>query len=839
MNDLLLKFKDSSKDEFLEFLNSSPFDDLVEVDLMNDRCKNISHVEGKYFVPILTATYFDLYRYSVDYMVHPEDKSVYIELMDPDTIKNRLDSSPFPGVLSAQFRYRLANSEWRWVEQVVIAGWHFGFGEGTTRFYVFDIQSKKDRELGTSAGTNKDKTIRNELTGLLMTADFFAQAQCLVKSIVGEWCFIAIDLEQFKLYNEWYGRETGDILLSSIGALLTRAEEHTGGLAGYLGQDDFALMAPYDPDKIKQLYRDIHKLVVEKGNSVGFQPAFGVCMIDENTALMDLLDHASQATAYAKSDYRNRIRFFHQEMYSRTERDYRLLSEFQEALHTGKVFFNLQPQIRASSSRVVGAEALARWRRSDGSFVSPAEFIPALEKYGFISDLDEYIWEEVCKFQKSRRAAGKVTLPISVNVSQIDILTLDVPAIIENLVIKYGIPTSDIKVEITESAIAENTNIVKDTVEKLRRKGFAVLMDDFGSGYSSLNMLHTLKVDVIKIDAQFLRLDGDTERKGINILESVVTMTQNMAIPLIIEGVETKDQVDFLAQTGCRYMQGYYFYRPMPVAEFEKLLEDPSVIDESGFIFKPNKQFKIREFLDQNIYSDAMLNSILGAVAIYSKSGENVDIVRFNEQFYELVNVETFTSRLKDIQQFVPSYDLEAFYALFDRAMHSNMNGAAATIHFLKPDGTYSYFLLQMFYIGEESGNDRFYGAVHDMTRLNNLDTELTLLSKYVPECVLFKYKKEAGKTMQVVLNGLEPVLGMTKEEIQVEIDKAEFHKRIKSEDWGIFNAAFEAGERKKPTTVTMHIQNADGEYVESAVTVKSISDPDVDVEYIIIFRCE
>jgi EAL domain-containing protein (putative c-di-GMP-specific phosphodiesterase class I) len=240
-------------------------------------------------------------------------------------------------------------------------------------------------------------------------------------------------------------------------------------------------------------------------------------------------------------------------MYRQTERDYQILSDFQKALQEHELFIEMQPQCKISSHRIVGAESLVRWRKSNGEMVPPALFIPILERYGFITDLDKYVWEEVCIWQKKWIDGGHTPLPVSVNVSQIDIYAIDVPDFFDELSKKYELPVDVVKIEITESAYADN-DAVADTVRRLRKKGFLVLMDDFGSGYSSLNMLRSLTVDIIKLDAHFLRMNGDDRRKGMQIMESIVNLAKTMGVPIIVEGVETEEETNFLIGLGCRYV---------------------------------------------------------------------------------------------------------------------------------------------------------------------------------------------------------------------------------------------------------------------------------------------
>ena len=443
------------------------------------------------------------------------------------------------------------------------------------------------------------------MTGLLKKRSFISEAERLLQTQDDKnWCLVSIDIENFKLFNEWYGHNEGDLLMVQIGAALLQAGERTGGTAGYFGQDDFCLLAPFDMELIGTLYDDIASLVSSRGGNVGFLPAFGVCKVEKGYPTLDLLDRSFLAAQVAKSGYRNRVRIFEKSMYLRTDEEYHVITKFFQALSQHEVVFYLQPQCRASSGKIVGAEALARWIKPDGTVIPPDEFIPILEKRGLISDLDMYIWEEVCRWQRGWIDSGHTPLPVSINVSVADILHTDLPKYFENLTDRYSLERKLIKIEITESSYISNTTLVRDTVHSLREKGFTVLMDDFGSGYSTLNMLKNLNIDIIKLDAQFLRMDESNEERSIRILESVTNMTKTIGVPIIAEGVETEKQKDFLLDLGCRYIQGYYFYKPIPAADYERLITNPELIDTSGIRFKSNQQFRLRELLDNNIYSD-------------------------------------------------------------------------------------------------------------------------------------------------------------------------------------------------------------------------------------------
>ncbi len=504
--------------------------------------------------------FFETCRDRAAWLVYPDDRIPFMETFTKENILKSLAESK---AFAMSYRHII---------------------DGEIKYVSLRATRLQNDERHIFVGVNNDENIeeRSELTGLYTEAALAPRGRELLMLHRVGWCVVAIDLEHFKLFNEWYGREAGDELLVQIGECLSLMAGAVGGLACYLGQDDFALVIPYGEEELKLLYNNLHELIMEHGTSVGFMPAVGVCLADGRSSIEELFDRAAQASQHAKENYHQRVRIFEKEMYQKTEQDYQILSDFQQALHNKELFFELQPQCEIEGGRIVGAESLARWKKADGTMVSPGVFVPVLEQYGFVTDLDKFVWEEVCAWQKKWIESGHTPLPVSVNVSQIDIFAIDVPAYFDQLIHRYSLPVDVIKIEITESAYVGDDAVV-DTVGRLREKGFLVLMDDFGSGYSSLNMLRNLNVDIIKLDAQFLRMGGN-DKKGVQILESIVGMAKSMEAPIIVEGVETGEETEFIRNLGCRYVQGYYFFRPMTVTDFEMLISDERNIDASGFV---------------------------------------------------------------------------------------------------------------------------------------------------------------------------------------------------------------------------------------------------------------
>ena len=829
---IIINNKEFSIDEFLK---NSSYDEMAEIDLVKDELNMFYHVDGKYYAPVFDGTFSNLYDFTIHNICHPDDVVKYKELMDPKFLLQRLKESETPNFRREELRYKLHDGSYRWVDQFILCGEENNVREGVVRMYIMDIHNRKMREQGIIAN---DKNVfineRDTLTRLYQEKYFFKHAIEMVKEHPERnWCFISIDIEHFRLFDEWYGRTAGDYLVAQIGIIISELEEKCKAIGGFFGQDDFAILMPYDEVIINRVFEDIRSFTISFGSSVGFMPAFGICFIDNVETIMETYNHASVACFYAKSDVKKRIYLYNPNMHSKSEQEYRILVNFIDSLKNNEVSFHLQPQYRISTKKIVGAESLARWCFK-GEMVSPAEFVPVLEKYGFITDLDKYIWEEVCKYLKKWIDNGNKPVPISVNVSKTDIYTIDVPAYFNKLIRQYRLNPSLIKIEITESAYSDDSSEVSEVVKKLRALGFIVMMDDFGSGYSSLNMLGNINVDVIKLDAKFLDLN-DESKKGIRILESIVSMTKVIGLPVVVEGVETKAQCDFLEGLGCRYVQGYYFSRPMPVSEFDKMIADPENIDDRGFIALHNEQFSIREFLDHNIYSDSMLNNIIGAVAFYSWHDDDIDIIRFNQQFHESVNVPDFDQKLLSIQKLMPEEDIQKIYRVLQEAIDNRLNGARELFRFARVDGTYAWFIIHFYYIGIQDDEKRFYGSANNITDYAELQIESNLISRFSSDTiVLLRIINDEWK-YKVISHGIEKEVGLAKEEFENELNSSEIFKRLDYNEFRAFQEFAVAAYKEKESFVyNLKFRNTSDKLLDLRVRADSVDDEVSRVSYIV-----
>ena len=749
--------------ELPERLLHTPFDDLMIVDLSSGRYHSHFHHEGKFFQPVINGTFEDLTRYMSEHTVHPDDRNLHRAFMDMNTLKARLATAVPAGILTCEIRYLSMDGNWVPMAHLLISGTRFGLEENQLYIYLFDIRELDRRLNGQSSAQDATEHMLGLMPDVLTEEQFFAMAQERLPRLEGTWAMIAVDIKHFKLFKELNGQENGDTLLIRFAEILLACSAGMDGLAGYRGQDDFAMLLPFDKSVIDKLFTDLCRAIDSLSSSRGFFPVLGICLIDETGRnALELFNRAALTAEEIKDDLQSHIRIYEPEAHQRHVEEFRILTDFNNALQSGEITFFLQPQVDVACGTVVGAESLARWCRADGRYIPPQVFVPVLEKYGIITNLDAYLWEEVCRWLRGLMDRGIRPVPVSVNVSRIDLFAVNVPEVLKGLIKKYSLPRGILEVEITESAYVDDSEQFRTAVAELRKHGFKVLMDDFGSGYSSLNMLRNVNVDIIKLDAQFIHFSIGDELKGISILESVINMTKTLSTPLIVEGVESKELIDYLAELNIRYMQGFYFYRPMPADRFEALIAEPGKADYGGITFHGNDPLRIREFLDGSIYSDAMLNNILGAVAFYSFRNGNVDIIRYNQQFMHLVGLPLtiLESRRMQILQYIHPEDREPFTDMLKKAREDRISGAAGNFRVYKPNMSILWMQIRVYFLREdENGAALYYASCLDVTELQYINQDLP--GGY------YRTTLTDGYEFLYISRGFEELTGFTAEEIR------------------------------------------------------------------------
>lgn len=398
---------------------------------------------------------------------------------------------------------------------------------------------------------------------------FYKNAQKLIKEHTDtEYCLILSDIKSFKLINEIYGENIADkILIDEVNII--RQKMKGNSVLGRLNGDIIAMVIPKEYLSEKE-FSDMIKLLSDRYSNKNFRLHIylGVYYIkDVNETIRQMVDKVSLVIMKSKGNMSNYILYYDENSYRNDIFKQQLIGEFETALNKNQFCMYLQPQTDKDGN-MLGAEALIRWNHPDMGLIMPGAFIECFEDAGLIYRLDNYIWEEAAKQLKIWKDSG-YNYYISVNISAKDFYHIDVYQTFKNLVSKYGIDTDKLHIEITETALSEDKQAAHKTIERLHDEGFIIEIDDFGSGYSSFNFLKDVCADVIKIDRVFLKKSSHEER-GEQILRSIISLSHDIGMDVITEGVENVEQLSMLAKMNCDWFQGYYFSKPITVGDFEE-----------------------------------------------------------------------------------------------------------------------------------------------------------------------------------------------------------------------------------------------------------------------------
>ncbi|MBR4344508.1 MAG: EAL domain-containing protein [Lachnospiraceae bacterium] len=419
------------------------------------------------------------------------------------------------------------------------------------------------------------ETERDELTGLFHKEFFFEYGKridFLNNNMPMD--AIIIDINRFHIVNELYGRSYGDEILKKIGDGIHKLVKESGGLACRFDSNGFYIYIPHNDGLMEALNSQIEKMHESLGdNNISIR--MGVYLDDGSGFNMEQrFDRARLACNKLRNSYTTCVDFYNEELHSKELHSERLINDMEKALAEKqfKVFYQPKYKITGDKPVLTSAEALIRWFHPEFGMVSPGEFIPLFEDNGLIQKLDRFVWTEAASQIKRWKDDYGVYIPVSVNVSRVDVFNPMLGCILSDLVNINGFSPEKMLLEITESAYTDNSQEIIDTVNGLRDRGFKIEMDDFGSGYSSLNMLTSLPIDALKLDMKFIR-NICNNTKDCRLVEIMIQIARLLEVPVIAEGVETKEQMELLKSIGCDIIQGYYFSKPLPPDEFSKLIK--------------------------------------------------------------------------------------------------------------------------------------------------------------------------------------------------------------------------------------------------------------------------
>lgn len=413
------------------------------------------------------------------------------------------------------------------------------------------------------------------LTGIYNEQNFYLETrEMLDRHKEQTFAVIHYDVDRFKMINSLYGAAEGDHLICQVAkAIDSVLEGRDATTYGRISGDIFAICMSYDKkQEIEEVLQEIDGNLKRHETPYYLETSAGIYLLENNDWEVPIIcDKAAIAARRCKGQYLLHAAFYTPEMGLEMLREQKIIDEMDTALQENQFVVYYQPKYEVKTGRPYGAEALVRWQKEDGSFVSPGEFIPIFEKNGFITRLDYYVWEKVCQFIRSELDEGREPAPISVNVSRVNLYTPKFLETIVDLVEKYKVPPHYLYLELTETVFSDSEKLIREAVDNLHKVGFTIMMDDFGSGYSSLNVLKDIHLDIIKIDREFLPRSEEDIRSE-KILEAIIRMANSLKLPIVVEGVEEAHQVELLSRLGCDYIQGYYFAKPMPQAQYRDLI---------------------------------------------------------------------------------------------------------------------------------------------------------------------------------------------------------------------------------------------------------------------------
>lgn len=436
------------------------------------------------------------------------------------------------------------------------------------------VQEAHDRELITM----QDCIEHDTLTGLYNRETFYRKATEIMKANAElKYQIIYFDISCFKIINDLFHADTGNLILKNA-AYYFQAFCGTKGVCGRMEADHFVLCLPEDAIAVDALIAGLDSTMESLG--INYRIVFSAGIYPVTNAFLpvdQMCDRANMALKKIKGHTIERYAYYDDGMRDLMLQEQMIVRDMELSLHEKQFVIYLQPVVNVKERRIVSAEALVRWEHPIRGMIPPAQFVPIFERNGFIVRLDRYVWEEVCCLLRRQIDTVGRAVPISVNISRLNFYNYDLLEFLLSLLEKYDLTPDLLKLEITERAYNDNKAEVMRLVADFRRHGFLILMDDFGSGFSSLSMLKNMPMDMLKIDMGFIREIGKSARADA-ILKFIMGLSQELNMKVVVEGVETEAQADILEQLGCEDIQGFYFSRPMPANEFIALLKEKGEI---------------------------------------------------------------------------------------------------------------------------------------------------------------------------------------------------------------------------------------------------------------------
>ncbi|MGO4995982.1 EAL domain-containing protein [Oribacterium sp. Sow4_G1_1] len=664
--------------------------------------------------PTTPFGYYEAREHFLRQEVYGEDADRVENFWNGDKVRTFLGNGSLPAMQKIEFRMHTKKGL-RWVEQVAFFASDEG-RQGGLMVLLRDITDAKGERM--DALNEKDR-LQREKIGLPDIFTFYQNAEALLAQYPEKkFLLFTTDINNLKLYEAIYGEEKSEALLMMAADELKKQLQTTLGTAGYLGGDYFCYMFATERDT-REVVEIVQKTIQQLADAtMGFSESVGIYEItDRSEHIENMYDKSLLALNTVRYNHKENIAVFRPNMFMSKDREAAMIQDIIRGIQAGEFTFYTQPVVDISCGKPVSMEALVRWVK-DGHVISPGEYIPLLERSGYVVMLDQYIWERVFERQRAMLDQGVETITCSVNVSRIDFELIDVAQLFASLKEKYRIDPQMIGIEVTESAYVDNYDRVQKTVSRLHELGFRIYLDDFGSGYSNLNSLSDMKLDILKLDMKFVQ--GKDEQKTIKIMESIINMAHLLNLPVVCEGVETEAQLRMVKALGIYYVQGYYYYRPFPYDRMEEILREGGRVETEGIRLHPANRIHMVEMFDDNVYSDTLLNHILGPVAFYEMDPEkHVELVRVNDLYYSIVGSEALVD--ENYRNHITDYVInkEDIVHLLEAAEVDALTGSQADILYKRADGKIMMIHAHAFFISKSSdGIGRYFVSLRNFTVL-------------------------------------------------------------------------------------------------------------------------
>ncbi|MEG1632621.1 MAG: EAL domain-containing protein [Oscillospiraceae bacterium] len=611
------------------------------------------------------------------------------------------------------------------IKALTLGAWDFVSKPYNPEIIRFRLKNAIDRSQLSALKELQYLAEYDALTGIYNKTKFFDATHEMLSEAEGEnFVFLRFDVDRFQLINSFFGTAEGDKLLVYIAEhIAADAANFKKVTFGRIESDIFGFCMPYEPKSTEYMVERSKRLLVKYNPNYDIVPSVGIYIIDDNSIpVEEIYNRATLAAKTCKGNYIDYYAYYNERMSLALTIEQEITNDMNFALENGQFEIYFQPQYNIHTNLPCGAEALVRWMHPKKGMLSPGVFIPIFERNGFITKLDYYVWEQACKCLHEWEEQGITPYPISVNVSRVNVYNPQLPELLLGLVRKYHVSPALLDLELTESAYTDNPVAMRKTMTMLRSYGFTVMMDDFGSGYSSLGLLKDIMIDILKIDMLFLSRT-EIPGRGENIIASVIRMAKWLNIPVIAEGAETAEQVDFLRSVGCDYAQGYYFARPMPREDYEKLCRSQA-FDPKPITAKQYENYRYDDLFAFNKEMKLLFGNALQVAAIYEFVDDHIEMIRVNEAYYALLGHDDMLSNAPGTLSMIDKEYRAPLLKAF-RECAKTRELAECEYPRSRVGGEPIWIYMKLRYVSTVGNKHIIIGELTDITMRKRLDSEL------------------------------------------------------------------------------------------------------------------